>query len=65
MPSALREFLYPGAPTFYAATPKSISKRLKDHLDEPVKHGGRTLILRKQDDPHTKLGQYFISRSAG
>ena len=26
--AALREFLYPGAPTFYVATPKSVGKRL-------------------------------------
>jgi hypothetical protein len=34
--AALREFLYPGVPTNYAATPVSVGKRLRNHLDEPV-----------------------------
>ena len=63
--TALREFLYPGSPTFYVATPKSVGKRLNKHLDEPVKHGDRTLILRKKQDDHAKICQYFIARSAG
>jgi hypothetical protein len=61
--TAMREFLYPGAPTFYVATPKSIAKRLKSHLDEPVKCGDRTLILSKQRDGHAKQWRYFIKRS--
>jgi hypothetical protein len=63
--TALREFLYPGAPTFYVATPKSVGKRLKSHIDEPVKCGDRTLILSKQQHAHTKQWQYFIKRGAG
>jgi hypothetical protein len=63
--TALREFLYPGAPAFYVATPKSIGKRLKNHIDEPVKCGNRTLILSRQQDHDTKQWRYFIKRSAG
>jgi hypothetical protein len=48
--AALREFLYPGVPPIYVATPKSVGKRLKVHLDEPVKYGDRTLILRATRD---------------
>jgi hypothetical protein len=61
-PSAagLREFLYPGAPPNHMATPKSVGKMLKNHVDEPVKAGERTLILRKHEDPHTKKLTYFI-----
>jgi hypothetical protein len=63
--TALREFLYPGEPTFYVATPKSIAQRLKEHVDEPVKHGDRTLILRRKQDTDRNQGQYFIDRIAG
>jgi hypothetical protein len=63
--TVLREFLYPDVPIFYVATPKSVGKRLTKHLDEPVKHGDRTLILRKQPDDHAKQGQYFVERSGG
>ena len=59
--AALREFLFPGAPPNYAATPKSVSKRLKSHLDEPVKICERTLILRKHEDKHNKKLVYFIN----
>jgi hypothetical protein len=63
--AALREFLCPGAPTFYAVSPKSIGRRLKTHLDEPVKNGSVTLILRRTEDADTKVYDYFISRIAG
>ena len=63
--TALRDFLYPGVPTFYVVTPKSVSKCLKNHLGEPVKYGDRTLILRKKQDAHAKQWQYFIERGAG
>jgi hypothetical protein len=63
--AALREFLCPGAPTFYAVSPKSIGKRLKKHLDEPVKNGSVTLILRRTEDADSKVYNYFISRIAG
>jgi hypothetical protein len=63
--AALREFLYSGAPATYIATPKSIGKRLKSHLDEPVKHGDRTLTLSKQQDAHGKQWRYFIKRTTG
>jgi hypothetical protein len=61
-PSAacLREFLYPGAPANYMATPKSVGKLFKKHVDEPVRAGERTLILRKHEDSHTKKWTYFI-----
>ena len=63
--AALREFLYPGAATFYTATPKSVAKRLKNHLDEPVKRGESTLILRRMEDLHNKTWRYSIERSGG
>lgn len=62
---ALREFLYPDAPPHYTATPKSVGKKLSNHLDEPVRHGDRTLILRKKCDQHTKQGTYFVEMRTG
>lgn len=43
----LREFLYPGAPSNNVVAARSVGKRLKAHIDEPVKSGDRTLILRR------------------
>jgi hypothetical protein len=63
--AAMREFLYPGVPTFHVATPKSVAKRLKNHLDEPVKCGERTLILRRMEDLHNKTWRYSVERSGG
>src|SRR5262249_8873084 len=34
--AALRDFFYPGAPPNHTATPKSVGRLLKAHLDEPV-----------------------------
>jgi hypothetical protein len=47
---ALREFLYPGATPHFAVAPRSVGKRLAAHVDEPVKSGECTLILRKLED---------------
>jgi hypothetical protein len=60
--TALREFLYPGSPLNLLTTPRSVGKQLSKHLDEPIKHGERTLILRKKDDQHAKQGTYFVER---
>ena len=58
--ATVREFLYPAAPPTYVATPKSMAKRLNKHLDEPVKYGERTLILRRWRDSHSKQFSYFV-----
>jgi hypothetical protein len=46
----LREFLYPSTPASLMPGPRSVGKRLADHVDDPVKSGDRTLILRKKED---------------
>lgn len=46
----LRDFLYPAAPPVFVAAARSVGKRLKAHVDEPVKSGDRTLILRARLD---------------
>jgi hypothetical protein len=39
---------------------KSIGKRLKQHADEPVRGGERTLVLRSWEDKHVKLRGYGV-----
>ena len=46
----LREFLYPGAPSGLVVAARSVGKRLAAHVDEPVKSGEHTLILRKVEE---------------
>jgi hypothetical protein len=46
----LREFLYPGAPSGLVVAARSVGKRLAAHVDEPVKSGECTLILRKIEE---------------
>ena len=46
----LREFLYPGAPSGLVVAARSVGKRLAAHVDEPVKSGECTLILRKMEE---------------
>jgi hypothetical protein len=47
----LREFLFPSLPLGQSVSVKSVGKRLKQHVGEPVKHGDQTLILRECRDP--------------
>src|SRR5262249_30471021 len=46
----LRDFLYGHVPSNFMATPRSVGNRFKAHLDEPIQHGGETLVLRRQED---------------
>ena len=48
----LREILYPGVPATLIATAKSVGKRLRRHIGEPVKHGERTLSLLEWREAH-------------
>ena len=56
----LRDYLLPGALPHHMFTAKSIGRRLKKHLDEPVKSGERTLVLRSWDDKHVKMRVYGV-----
>jgi hypothetical protein len=56
----VREHLLPGALPNHVFSAKSISKRLKQHLDEPVRSGERTLVLRSWEDKHIKLLVYAV-----
>jgi hypothetical protein len=56
----LREYLRPGALPNHVFSAKSIGKLLKQHLDEPVRSGERTLVLRSWEDKHSKLRIYSV-----
>jgi hypothetical protein len=57
--ATLRDFLFGHTPAGFVATPKSVGRRLKAHVDEPVRSGERTLILRTRTD---RIGttNYFV-----
>ena len=40
-----REFLYPQSEPGFQPTPRSVGKRLRQHVDTPVRHGDQVLIL--------------------
>jgi hypothetical protein len=56
----IRDFLLPGALPGHVFSGKTISKLLKKHLDEPVRCGERTLVLRRQLHAHLKVFVYQI-----
>ena len=60
--ATLRDFLFGHAPAGSVATPKSVGHRLRAHVDEPVRSGERTLLLRARKD---RLGtiNYFVYAS--
>jgi hypothetical protein len=66
---ALREFLYPGSPSGLVVAARSVGKRLAAHIDEPVKSGGCTLILRKKEETSDRKSKgalkYFVHTDPG
>jgi len=46
--AVLRDFLFGNVAAGFVATPKSVGHRLGAHIDEPVRHGGRILVLRSR-----------------
>jgi hypothetical protein len=56
----LREFLAQGTLPNSTVSPISIGCSLKKHLDEPVKAGGRTLVLRFSVDKHANIKTYRV-----
>ena len=60
----VREYLLPGALPQHVFSTKTIGKRLKQHLDEPVRSGERTLVLRSwEDHPGTRIASSSMSRA--
>ena len=46
--ATLREFIFKDFPAGHRTTPKSVGRYFKKHLDNPVKHGEHTLVLRSR-----------------
>jgi hypothetical protein len=59
--AVLRSFLFPGVLENRAVTAKAVGKRLKRHVDEPVLHGGKTLILKDVPDTHKKVLSFYVA----
>ena len=59
--ASLREWLFGKTPATFAASAKAVGKRLKRHLDSPVRCGDNTLTLRSITD-RTDQTSYFINR---
>ena len=55
----LREYLLPGALPNHVFSAKSIGRLLKQHLDEPVRSGERTLVLRSWEDKHSQAARLW------
>ena len=45
--ATLRDFLFGATPSSFVATPKAVGKRLRAHVDGPVKVREETLVLRR------------------
>ena len=58
--STLRDYLLPGAPPHHVFSAKTVTRLLKRHLDEPVKSGGRALVLRRWQDAHSEVFNYHV-----
>jgi hypothetical protein len=56
----LRGFFCPHLREEEKVSPKSVGKKLKQHVGEPVRSNNRTLILRSDKDPHTKAPLYKV-----
>jgi hypothetical protein len=57
--AVLRDFLFGNVPAGFVASPKSVGHRLGAHIDEPVRHGGRILVLRARED-RNHVVIYFV-----
>jgi hypothetical protein len=58
--NTVREFLLPGALPGYVFSAKSIGRLLKRHLDEPVRSGEHTMVLRRRMDAHSEVFVYSV-----
>jgi hypothetical protein len=56
----LRDFLLPGVRPEHQFSAQTITRRLKQHLDNPVRSGERTLILRRHLDLQSEVYVYRV-----
>ena len=57
--TTLRDFLFGQVPAGFVATSKAVGKRLRAHIDEPVKVGDQTLLLRRYMD-RDKVSNFWV-----
>jgi hypothetical protein len=60
--ASMREFLFPAIPPNQLVTPRSLGKRLKSRVGEPVKVAGRTLILKTSVDAHSETLRFYVEQ---
>jgi hypothetical protein len=58
--AVLRDFFFGHVPAGFVATAKSVGRRLQAHIDELVRHGGRTLVLRRGEKNRDDVIIYFV-----
>jgi hypothetical protein len=58
---AVRAFLFPNQPVGTQVTAKSVGKRLKAHVGEPVNRGAETLMLKTFMDAHDKVHKFYVT----
>jgi hypothetical protein len=56
----LREYLFPTITRNQLVSAKAVGKRLKNHLGEPVRKNGKTLILNSHIDTHAETAVYYV-----
>jgi hypothetical protein len=56
----IRAFLFPTLPHDAPVTAKAVGRRLKAHVGEPVKHGGKMLVLRSEWDTHNNVWKFSV-----
>jgi hypothetical protein len=49
----LKAYLFPGQPSNQQVNAKSVGRRLKAHVGQPVRHEGKVLVLKSYMDKHT------------
>jgi hypothetical protein len=59
--ATLREILFPTIPLNQAVTAKSIGKRLKRQVDEPVPCNGNILSLKETRDTHKGTLKFYLA----
>jgi hypothetical protein len=58
--AVLREYLFPTLSPGQTVTAQAVTRRLKTHIGEPVRRGGKILILRKGQNQHSKIIEYHV-----
>jgi hypothetical protein len=56
----VRGFLFPNQPSGTAVTAKAVGKRLRAHIGESVRHGGKGLVLKAYMDTHDKTLNFHV-----